>query len=368
MKKLIFLKFASDTSIFFLIMCFTIGLIVWTLQAVNYFDFVTQDGHGLKTYFSYIILNFPKIIHRILPFVFFLSLFYLLISYEKKNELSVLWINGTSKVEFINKIILISFFLMIFQIINGAFFSPSSQLKARSLLKNSNIDFFTSLIKEGKFINVVSGLTIFINERNEDGTYTNIYLDDSTKKNPKIIYAKKGRLIDNGNQKILRLFNGKVINKENLKINTFEFKQIDFNLKDYSSKSITKTKIQEMHLSDLINCTFDFNEEFLNKDFRCEQGILSEVKQELLKRLFMPIYLILIAINTCFLITTSKYKINYSKIRNIIFVTSFLIIIFSETSLRYSLTSKLFFVVYLSMPILAIMLIYPLLIKSIKNV
>ena len=76
--------------------------------------------------------------------MYFLILILSLISYEKKNELSVLWINGTSKVEFVNKIIIISFFLMIFQIINGAFFSPSSQFKARSLLKNSNIDFFTS--------------------------------------------------------------------------------------------------------------------------------------------------------------------------------------------------------------------------------
>ena len=154
-------------------------------------------------------------------------------------------------------------------------------------------------------------MTIFIDDRNQDGTYSNIYLDDSTKKNQKIIYAKNGRLIDNGNQKILKLFNGKVINKENLKINTFEFKQIDFNLKDYSSKSITKTKIQEMHLSDLINCIFKLNEKFLNKDFRCEQGILDEIKQELLKRLFMPLYLVLLAIVTCFLISTSKYKANY---------------------------------------------------------
>ena len=81
MKKLIFRKFAKDTSIFFLIMCFTIGLIVWTLQAVNYFDFVTQDGHGLKTYFSFILLNFPKIIHRIIPFIFFISLFYIILEY-----------------------------------------------------------------------------------------------------------------------------------------------------------------------------------------------------------------------------------------------------------------------------------------------
>ena len=75
MKKLIFRKFAKDTSIFFILMCLVIGIIVWTLQAVNYFDFVVQDGHGLKTYFSYIILNFPKIVHRIIPFIFFFSSF-----------------------------------------------------------------------------------------------------------------------------------------------------------------------------------------------------------------------------------------------------------------------------------------------------
>ena len=85
MKKLIFRKFAVDTLSFFLIMCLTIGLIVWTLQAVNYFDYVTQDGHGLKTYFSYTFLNFPKIIHRIIPFIFFISLFYIIIFYEFRN-------------------------------------------------------------------------------------------------------------------------------------------------------------------------------------------------------------------------------------------------------------------------------------------
>ena len=76
MKKLIFLKFAKDTLAFFMIMCLTIGLIVWTLQAVNYFDFVTQDGHGLKTYFSYIILNFPKLFTVLFP-LFFLFLFFI---------------------------------------------------------------------------------------------------------------------------------------------------------------------------------------------------------------------------------------------------------------------------------------------------
>ena len=110
MKKLIFRKITFDLLIFFSFTVILLGLIVWTLQAINYFDLVAEDGHGINIYLYFSVLNFPKIIHRILPFVFFLSLFYLLISYEKKNELSVLWINGTSKVEFINKIIIISFF------------------------------------------------------------------------------------------------------------------------------------------------------------------------------------------------------------------------------------------------------------------
>ena len=54
---------------------------------------------------------------------------------------------------------------MFLQIIMGSFISPSSQFKARSFLKNSNMDFLPNLIKQGKFIDTISGLTIFINEK-----------------------------------------------------------------------------------------------------------------------------------------------------------------------------------------------------------
>ena len=139
MKKLIFLKFTKDTFSFFLLTCVTVGLIVWTMQAVNYFDFVTQDGHGLKTYFSYIVFNFPKIIHRILPFIFFISLFYIFTIYEYRNELSIFWLHGISKIYFTNIVIFLSIILTVIQIILGSFFSPFAQHKARDFLKESNI-------------------------------------------------------------------------------------------------------------------------------------------------------------------------------------------------------------------------------------
>ena len=151
MKKLIFKNFIYDLTVFFVITLLILSVIVWTLQAVNFFDFVTEDGHSLGVYFSYTILNFPKIIHRVLPFVFFISLFYTILKFEESNELHIFWLNGVSKLRFINSILLFSIILMCIQIFVGSYLSPTAQFKARQLLKNSNIDYFTNLINEGKF-------------------------------------------------------------------------------------------------------------------------------------------------------------------------------------------------------------------------
>lgn len=371
MKKLIFKKFAKDTLFFFIIMCLTVGLIVWTLQAVNYFDFVTQDGHGLKTYFSYIFFNFPKIIHRIIPFIFFISLFYMLNNYELRNELSIFWINGISKVEFANKIIILSIFLCIFQILMGSFFSPLSQYKSREFLKNSNIDFFTSLIKEGKFINAVEGLTIFIKTKNDDGSFSNIFLDDSTKNKSRMIYAKNGVLIDKDQTKIFKLFDGRVINKEKKKINVFQFDQIDFNLADYSSNTILVPKIQELSSQELIKCVHSVNKngvDYVNKNFSCSRSLVDDIIQELFKRFYKPLYIPLIAILCCFLIIMSKNNIKYEKNKKIIFLITFFILIISEASLRYSTISVLATFLYLLIPWVSFFCVYTFFYKRTQNV
>ena len=146
------------------------------------------------------------------------------------------------------------------------------------MLKNSNIDLFSSLIREGKFINAVEGLTIFIDKKNNDGSFSNIFLDDSSKSITKMIYAKNGKIIDNKNKKIFQLYNGKVINKDKEKVNTFEFDQIDFNLADYSSSTIMVPKIQEINSLTLLECSNLFNFKNLSKlkpeSFKCNESII----------------------------------------------------------------------------------------------
>ena len=351
-------------------MCLVVGLIVWTLQAVNYFDYVVQDGHGLKTYFFYTILNFPKIIHRIIPFIFFISLFFILIDYEMRNELLIYWTSGISKLNFAHRIIVFSLILAIFQILIGCFFSPFSQYKGREILKDSNIDFFTSLIKEGKFINAVDGLTIFIKKKNDDETFNNVFIDDSSKNKSRMIYAKNGSIIENEKKKVFKLYSGQVINKDKDKINIFEFDEIDFNLADYSSNTIVVAKIQEIPSMMLIKCRLNHKNkitEVKKYSFNCDTSLKKEIEQELFKRFYKPLYIPLIALISCFLIIIPKNNEYYRRNRKIIFFITFLVIVFSEASLRYSSISKISTFLYVIIPWLLFVLIYLIFYNQTKN-
>ena len=117
MKKIIFRKFLTDCSIFFLISIVSTSLIIWVFQAVNYLDIIIDDGRGYDVYLQYTFLNLPKIISRILPFAFFFTFFYMIAKYENNNQLLIFWNFGINKIKFINYLLLFSFLLLIIQII-----------------------------------------------------------------------------------------------------------------------------------------------------------------------------------------------------------------------------------------------------------
>ena len=366
MKELIFKKLNLKILRFFLISILIFGIIVWTLQSIKYFDFVVEDGHGINIYFLYTLFNFPKIIHRILPFVFFISLFYTLIIYELIGELDIFWLNGINKILFLKKVLVVSIILMIFQIILGSFISPFSQLKSRNLLKNSNIDFFSSLIEEGKFINITQGLTIFVENKNNDGSFNNIFIeDDNNEEVSKMIYAAKGFLIDNNKVKMLRLYNGQVINRGISRINIFDFDKIDFNLQNLNSKSIIEPKIQEIDSMILLGCIFNFLDN--SKIFNCDESIIKDIKQELVKRFIKPIYIPLIALMCIYLILFSKKKSNYKRNTYSIFIITFFILLLSETSLRYLSVSNYYLSIYLAIPLVIFLVGYYVLKYKIAN-
>jgi lipopolysaccharide export system permease protein len=102
MKKIIFRKLLLDCLTFFFLALFGISTIIWVFQAVNFLDIMIEDGRNYNVYFNYTLLNFPKIISRILPFALFFSFAYTLVKYEANNELIIFWNHGVSKLSIVN--------------------------------------------------------------------------------------------------------------------------------------------------------------------------------------------------------------------------------------------------------------------------
>ena len=372
MKKLIFKKFLKDLTSFLLLVSLSIGLIVWVVQAVNFLDFVSEDGHSFKVYFFYTLLNLPKIFSRILPFIFFVSLFYMIIKYENNNELIIFWTIGIKKIDFTKVIIGYSLLYILIQITLSAYLVPKSQDLARSFIRSSNVDFFPSLIKAGKFIDTVSGLTIFIENENNNGEFKNIFLkDDLGGSESEIIYAKNGKIINQSGINYLILNNGKFLNSNDGIVTSFSFEKTEFNLSKYTTKTTVTPKIQELNTSLIIKCFLlikkqenQFFEKFSknqNTNFgslRCDKQFLSNLKQEIFKRFYLPLYFPIIAIIACLLITRSKDDYKFTQFKFILFNIGVSIIVLSEVSIRYSGLKPLYSYIFICIPIILFISIY----------
>ena len=340
MKKIIYRKIAEDCIKFFFLTIFTIGSIIWVLQAVNYLDFVVEDGHGFLVYFKYTLLNFPKIISRIFPFAVFLSFSYILLKYENKNELVIFWNFGIKKIDFINYFIKISFIFVFLSLLLNAIISPFSQDRARSFMRSSDLDFFESILKPKKFIDTVKNLTIYFDKKNKDGELENIFLKESNNIDSyKMIFAKKGKFEFRGNRKVFVFYNGKTINNKNGKISEFEFARSDFNLSKFNSKTTLHQKTQENSTSDLIKCLLIL-ENLKNKSKTKINNIINNCKlenkknifKELYIRLVKPFYIIFLISSSLLLVLRSKDESSYQFFRIKIYLLGFLSIVFFEAS------------------------------------
>ena len=366
MEKILFRKLLIDCLIFFLITLFSASIIIWVFQAVNFLDIMIEDGRDYLVYVNYSFLNFPKIVSKVLPFVFFFSFFYVISKYELNNELIIFWNFGINKIQVINFLLSFSIFLTLLQIILAAFIVPSSQDKARSFLRTSSVNFLESFVKQKKFNDTIKNITIYTEDKDKDGNLLNIYLKkEENIDNFQITYAKKGKFVDKKNTQILVLYEGETINFVNDKITNFRFSKSDFNLKNLQTNTTTYIKTQEVSSSKLIRCILKLNDlNILNIDTKnvvienCLPANLNNVIKELYKRFIIPFYIPSLMLAILFLILKSKENVNYLNYRIFIFLFGLSIIISSEMSLRFIESDILDNIKIFIIPIIMMILIY----------
>ena len=338
MKKILFRRILIDCLTFFLITLFSTGVIIWVFQAVNFLDIMIEDGRDYLVYINYSLLNFPKIIAKVLPFVFFFSFFYVITKYELNNELMIFWNFGVNKFQFVNFFFKFSLLIALIQIVLVSTIVPKAQDTARSFIRSSSVSTIDSFIKVKKFNDTIKGLTIYSDKKDKNENLENIYL----KKDDQITYAKKGRLVQINGIQLLELYEGETIRVKKNKITNFKFSKSDFNFQNLETNTTTYIKTQEVSTIKLIRCYFKLqNSNFFNLNLdniiieNCLLENLDNVNKELYKRLIVPFYLPVLMLILLFVILKSKETINYFKFKTIIFILGMATIISSEMTLRF---------------------------------
>ena len=369
MKNTIYKYIFYEFTRYFTITLFALAAIVWSVQAVNFLDLVTEDGHAFSIYFLYSLLTLSKVLTKLIPFSFLISVTLTILKLEKDNELIILWTSGLNKIFIVNLLVYISLAVMFLQLVLTSAINPTLLNESRTLLKNSKLKFVSSMFKEKQFNDTVEGLTIFIEEKTPDQTYKNIFIRDESSILSTVgtvsssIFAKSGYISED--KKSLILFNGNIqkLNNEG-KINIVKFEKTFFNISEISTKSITEPKMQETPTIQILRCLQ--NKNIVLHNCNPTKKTRMETKIEINKRFGMPFYIPLLSLICCFLLESRRDKKMQHFNKYIYFFIGFVLLIAAEISVRYSGTSWNHTVIYYLIPTGIIPLLYFTLVKKFK--
>ena len=373
----IYKHFLFELSRYFFLVLFTFSIIVWAVQAVNFLDLIVEDGHGVAVYLNYSLLNIPKILTKFIPLSFSIALFLTILKFESESEFLILWTSGLNKIKIVNFFFKISILVTILQLIFASLINPKFLNHSRGLIKSSNLDYVSTMIKSKQFNDTIEGLTIYVEEKKQNGVLKNIFirddghvlksLENSEDSNNVTIFAKEGKLEQGSNGNYLVLRNG-TIQKENKKkeIISINFLKTNMQLEGLQTKSIIMPKIQETSSKLLIDCIF--SEDRKIKILNCPQvNSKIDTLAELNRRFGMPLYIPAISLILSFLLISRNESKRKNLFKYFYFGLSFLILITAEILVRYSGKSFFYSYLYYLLPLICIPFFYLLLFKQFYN-
>ena len=342
----------------FFVILFGLSLIALTVRAVNFLELVVDSGYPIFTYFEFSFLNLFGILPKFIPLSFLIALILFIIKHIQDSEFVILWTSGVKKIQIVNLFFFTSLIVLVFYLIFSTFLTPFALNKSRQLLGKDQLNSFLPTIRSQQFTDSFKGFT-FIVEKKIGNEIQNIFLHDKSR-NLKNLSTNISSNVDttiiaqNGvvDKKKLFLFNGQIISskKDQSKNEIIKFDQINIDLSKLSTTTIKKSKVQETSTLELLKCFFREKNIDLNT---CHN--LSEIIPNLNRRIVLPFYIPAISLICSLLLirVKGKYFNSFS-----VFILSFLVLLFSELTIRYTGINNFTKTIFLIFPFFLLILFY----------
>ena len=139
---------------------------------------------------------------------------------------------------------------------------------------------------------------------------------------------------------MIKLFNGSIMNSNENNFYNINFKETEYDLSKFSSKTVTYQKIQQIKSINLFSCIYDFYIKQKKNSTICPRKIES-ITEEIYKRTVIPLYILVLSLISSSLLIKPKSNKNLKYYKSFIFFIGFLFIMFSQIASKF-VTQNLF--------------------------
>ena len=223
----------------FIFFSFIFTVIFWINRAIRLFDQLIASGHSSAVFLELAILSLPSIASIVFPLACFASVVFVTNRLKNDAETIIFQSSGLSPFRLLKPYFIFGVLCML----SLGFFTTlvvpltSKMLFERQLELDSSVS--ARLLKEGKFIHPISGITFFVKEIEENGTLLNVFFHDRRSRDEFITYtATRAFLAKDENKTALYMENGLIqtLHTSRKELSTTEFKSVTIDLSDAIEK------------------------------------------------------------------------------------------------------------------------------------
>ena len=192
-----------------LIVLVSLLAIIWLNQTLRLLELVVSRGGSLIDFALLSILPLPLWLMLALPMAVFSSVIWVLQKLSSDREMVVMQAIGMSKPQLAFPAIIFGTVTSLFLILNSFYLLPWSFSGFKELQTEIRTSIPKVLIKDGEFIDLDAGLTIFIGEKRGPAEIGNVFIQDNRQPNKFVTFtARAGSFGTENGRAVLELKNG----------------------------------------------------------------------------------------------------------------------------------------------------------------
>ncbi len=179
----------------FLLFSFILAGVIWLTQAVRLIDTVLSSGQSLWRLIEFSMLVLPRVLSMVVPLAGFAAVIYTINKLYSEAELVVMMMSGQSPFSIARPVLWFGLLMCFTTLLITNFLAPMGQLRLENSRNEIRSELANALIREGRFLHPVDGLTVFIRDASDTGQMAGLFLHDERDPEQPVTYTAERALL-----------------------------------------------------------------------------------------------------------------------------------------------------------------------------